>query len=596
VELRPYQQKALQAVVDAFKRGVHRQLLVMATGLGKTVVVAGLAAKSGWGPGKRLFGIMHREELIEQAIEKLRAQNPARTIDFEKAGHFADAASDIVLASVQTVGRGGGKRLERFPAGDFSKLWIDEVHHAPAKSYVTVMEHFGVAENPKTPKLLLGTTATPERLDKLGYDHLFDDVVFRYDLRDGIEDGWLADIACWRVKTNVDLSGVRVRAGEFVDGDLAKAVDVDRRNQIFTATYLERARGMRNIIFCVTKAHAQHVATLLEGERVPTAVIVEDTGSDERRDSIAKFRAGRIEALVNVSVLTEGFDVPEVEGIHLLRPTRSTALLLQMIGRGTRRTPTKERVNVFDYADDFEGKDLATVGKLFGLPERFDFAGKSVVEQVRTIEKLDEEFGGGLPESASLADLLAEIERVDPLNLYASVAKEPAKYSDLRWRRSKEDVYVLTWRSPQQSEVKGNKPWLAETRRFVGERNLWGVSERLEVEVNELGKWEVSLVAGEKKQRIDLHESLKEAVAWSDSWVRSERPHVVRLLDMGEAWTADPASEAQIAALERKGYPREKLVDANGFAKINKGQAALLMEKRVPNFLRQKRQDRPDPR
>jgi ATP-dependent helicase IRC3 len=590
--LRPYQEQALRAIVEGFKRGVHRQLLVMATGLGKTVVVSALAAKSQWGPGKRFFGIMHREELIAQAIERLRELNPDRRIDFEKAQHAADGAADIVLASVQTVGRMKGSRLAKFPPGDFSKLWIDEVHHAPARSYRTVMEHFGVAGNPATPKLLLGTTATPERLDRLGYDALFDDVVFRYDLRHGIEDGWLADLACYRVKTDVDLTDVKVRAGEFVESDLARVVDTGRRNQVFTATYLERARGGRNLIFCVNKAHAGHVAELLRGEGVKTGLVTEDTDPDERRGAIQSFRDGRIEALVNVTVLTEGFDVPEVDGVHLLRPTKSTALLLQMIGRGTRKSEKKERCVVYDYADSFEGKDLATVGRLFGLPDGFDFAGQSVLGQVREIEQLDEEFGGGLPDAASLADLLAEIERIDPLNLYATAAKEPSKYSDLRWRRSREDCYVLSWRSPERDAVRGDKPWLAETRRVVGERNLWGVSERLEVEVNELGKWEVVIVRDEEKRRIDLHESLRAAVEWADAWVRAERPHVVRLLDMAEAWTADPASEAQVAALVRKGYPKEKLVDPKGFAVITKGQAALLMEKKVPRFLR-KGQARP---
>ena len=584
--LRPYQEQALRAIVDGFKRGVHRQLLVMATGLGKTVVVAALASKSQWGPGRRMFGIMHREELIAQAVERLRELNPGRRIDFEKAQHEADAEADIVLASVQTVGRMKGSRLAKFPPGDFSKLWIDEVHHAPAKSYRTVMEHFGVAGNPATPKLLLGTTATPERLDRLGYDALFDDVVYRYDLRQGIEDGWLADLSCYRVKTDVDLTGVKVRAGEFVESDLARVVDTERRNQVFTATYVERARGGRNLVFCVNKAHANHVAELLRGEGVRTGLVTEDTDPEERRGSIKAFREGRIEAIVNVTVLTEGFDVPEVDGVHLLRPTKSSSLLLQMIGRGTRKSGAKERCVVYDYADSFLGKDLATVGKLFGLPDRFDFAGQSVLGQVREIEKLDEEFGGGLPDAASLADLLAEIERIDPLNLYASAAKEPSKHSDLRGRRSHEDCYVLSWRSPEREAVRGEKPWLAETRRVVGEKNLWGVAERLEVEANELGKWEVSLVAGEARRRVDLHESLKDAVEWADSWVRAERPHVVRLLDMAEAWTADPASDAQGMALVRKGYPKEKLVDERGMAMITKGQAALLMEKRVPRFLK----------
>ena len=148
------------------------------------------------------------------------------------------------------------------------------------------------------------------------------------------------------------------------------------------------------------------------------------------------FRAGRIFALVNVTVLTEGIDVPEVEAVHLLRPTRSTGLLLQMIGRGTRKAPGKDRCMVFDYADDFAGKDLLAVGRIFGLPPRFDCGGQSVLWQVREVERLQSEIGElPLDGCGSLEELRARLARIDPLQLYAAPPRQTAGSATMKWWR-----------------------------------------------------------------------------------------------------------------------------------------------------------------
>jgi ATP-dependent helicase IRC3 len=605
VRLRPYQVQAVEAVFSAFRRGVHRQLVVMATGLGKTVVVAAVAARSRWAPDRRFFGIMHREELIAQAREKLALQNPERSIGIEKARDRAPDGCDIVLASVQTVARGAAgragarpaNRLARFVPSAFSKVWIDEVHHAPARSYITVLDHLGLHDNPTTPKLLIGTTATPDRLDRMGYDRLFDDVVFRYGLREGISDGWLADLACYRVATDTDVSGVRVRAGEFVEAALARAVDTEPRNALCLDAYRRHARGVRNLVFCVTKDHARHVAALFEAAGVRVGLVVEDTPAPARRETIAAFRAGEIEVLVNVSILIEGFDVPEVEAIHLLRPTRSTALLMQMIGRGTRRVAGKDRCLVFDYADDFDEKDLVAVGTLFGLPGRFDFRGGEVLEQVRAIESLERELGSmPFTDLSSLEAVGAVLEAIDPLKLYASTAEETAEHSVLRWQRSGEDRYALSWRNRSRRELEAagrGTQWVAEEARAIAASELWGRSERLEVRVNELGTWEVVLSASPpgaaagpsagaacSSERLVLARDLPAALGRADAWIYHQRPHVVRLLDRTAAWNFHPASRAQIDALVRRGFPADRL------RSITKGQAAILMDKPVPGFLR----------
>lgn len=588
LKLRPYQEQAVKAILGAYKSGAHRQLICMATGLGKTILVGALAARSGWGPTRRFFGFMHREELIHQAQDKLGRMNPSRTMDYEKSDHRIEGEPDMVLASVQTLVRGKGKRLEKFPPEAFSKIWIDEVHHAPAKSYIAVLKHFGLYDNPQTPKLLLGTTATPERLDKLGYDRLFDDVVFRYGLREGMEDGWLSPLKCLRVETAVDLSGVRIRAGEFVERDLAEAVDREKRNRLCLRLYREHARGKRNLVFCVDKAHARHVAALFENARVPTACIVDDTPPEERRDALARFHEGTLSVLVNVTILTEGIDVPGVEAIHLLRPTCSTALLLQMIGRGTRAVPGKPHCLILDYADDFEGKNLASVGQIFGLAKKFDFKGRDVLEQVGQIEKVENELGG-LPvdEPESLGALKAALERLDPLEFYGRPPRAIEAVSDFWWSARGEERFKLFWRNRSREALEEwaeSAEWARWQMAVLGGEGLFGTTEQITVEMNQLGQWEVQHGMGRGGsgwvwERLFLEGRLSSAVRLAEQWVREKRPFLLRLLSRSAAWNYEPATKAQIEALQKKGYPRERLVTKSGHPLVTKGQATALITK-----------------
>ena len=588
VRLRPYQERACAAIFGAYKSGAHRQLICMATGLGKTILVGALAARSGWGAGRRFFGFMHREELIRQALDKLGRMNPARSMDYEKSGHHAEADADMILAGVQTLVRGKGKRLAKFPPEAFSKIWIDEVHHAPAKSYIQVLKHFQLYDNPKTPKLLLGTTATPERLDKLGYDHLFDDVVFRYGLREGMEDGWLVPLKCVRVETAVDLSSVRMRAGEFIERDLAEAVDREKRNRLCLQMYAEGARGKRNLVFCVNKAHARHTAALFEEAGVRVACIVDDTPPEERREALQRFHEGTLDVLVNVTVLTEGIDIPGVEAIHRLRPTCSTGLLLQMIGRGTRTAPGKAHCMIFDYADDFEGKNLAAVGPIFGLAQKFDFKGRDVLEQVRQIEKVENGLGG-LPvdEPESIEALKAALERLDPLQFYSRPPRAIEAFSDFWWSTRGAERFKLYWRNKSLGDLEGiagGAAWALRQIAMLKKDDLFDTSEQIIVTVNQLGQWEVQhgkgrTTVGWTWERLFLEKNLSSAVRNAEQWVREKRSFLVRLFSRSAPWNYEPATPAQIEALLRKGYPRERLVAKRGRPLLTKGQATALITK-----------------
>ena len=209
--LRPYQQEAIEAVESAVERGVRRPLLVLATGLGKTICFASLIARRG---GSALV-LAHRDELLRQAAEKIRMAHPelGMAVGFV-AGSKNDVHAPIVVGSVQTLTR--ENRLAQLP-GEFTTVVIDEGHHAASRSYGRILEHLS-----RSP-LVLGVTATPARSDG-GLGQVWDEIVYQYGVLDGIRNGYLADVCGIRVGLETRLDEVRQSGGDFDHDQLGKAL------------------------------------------------------------------------------------------------------------------------------------------------------------------------------------------------------------------------------------------------------------------------------------------------------------------------------------------------------------------------------------
>jgi superfamily II DNA or RNA helicase len=576
MELRPYQKDCLAACSDAERRGVTRQLVVMATGLGKRVLVCADVARRGL---PKTFGFMHRDELISQMSGTMMELNPAARIGIEKAESRADPQnSDIVLASVQTVGRADRMRLSRFPSDWPAYVFIDEAHHAPSKSYLEVISHFGFyGDEPRRDRILTAWTATPDRLDEMGYDKIFDDVVYRYGLREAIKDGWLADIRAWRLQSELDLARVRVVKGEFVDKDLEEAIDDSRMKEVAVATWAERCRGRRSLVFCVTKKHAHEVRDALERKGAKAAVVVEDTPRDERRDAIARFRAGELEVLTGCGIFLEGFDCPEIECIHILRPTRSRTCFVQMVGRGTRKTQTKSHVELYDYTAQVH--DICSIGQIFGLPDSWELDGQSVEEDARKVEQIEADLGLKADGAKDMPQLLGRIRerRVEMIRGALTDSGLPSRLAWIRPSQTKERWFI-SWRNEARDKLDKIPPTRRKAaERVIGEMNLWGVHERIEVFRNELGHYEAKLHrsgpdgSNTREGRLDGDRSLAKLVSRLDKLVIERRPHKERLLLKSSPWTRQPATPAQKDVLMRKGVP-EAIAAA-----LTKGEAGNLI-------------------
>lgn len=332
MQARPYQAECL-SIIENQPPGSY--LCNLATGLGKTWIFTHIPRKG------RVLVLAHREELVRQ---------PAKYYDCPVGFEIAAEKShgeEVVIASVQSLVR----RLERFSPDDFDMIITDECHHAAARTYRTIYDHF-------SPRLHIGFTATVARGDKIRLDTVFSKIIFQRDLRWGIKNGYLCDIFCKRIDIGYDLSAVHTRHGDYAPGELAQAMDGTA--DAIAQTYREHAVGA-TLIFAVNVEQCEEIA-----KRIPGAAVV--TGETRDRAAIIEaFTAGEIPCIVNCMVFTEGTDIPRVETVIVARPTQSESLYAQMVGRGLRLYPGKEKLTLIDCVGVTGKANLCTAPSLLGL-------------------------------------------------------------------------------------------------------------------------------------------------------------------------------------------------------------------------------------
>ena len=379
--LRPYQKEAVAAVLSARRDGTRRMVVCLPTGSGKTVIFSELARMA----RRPVLVLAHRRELVDQAREKLaHALADPSVVAVEQGGEAAAASARVVVASIRSLHE---ERLARLLAlRRFGLVIYDECHHAAAEDNKRVLASLG-AFQADWGGTLLGFTATPSRADGQGLDTIFERVVYSRSLSQMIDGGFLVPLRGYRVATAADLEGVTAGSGDFAVEELAEAVDIQDRNALVARTIQELARDRRTIVFCVTVRHAANLARALAAVGVPAGVVHGTLPPEERARVLAAFRAGRISAITNVGVLTEGFDDPGVSCVAMARPTRSDGLYAQCVGRGTRLSPGKKDCLVLDFVD-LSALSLVTLPTLAGLPRDLDLQGMDLRDAERAMQAL----------------------------------------------------------------------------------------------------------------------------------------------------------------------------------------------------------------
>ena len=331
MQLRGYQQQAIDDLRNAYRAGCRAPLLCLPTGGGKTIIFSAIASSAA-SRGNQVLILVHRRELLQQASRKLTDIGLDHGLI---AAGIPATDHPVRIASVQTLVR----RLSRMDWQP-SLIIIDEAHHASAGSWAAILDKWPDA-------FRLGVTATPCRLSGAGLGTAFDQLVLGPSVADLISAGFLSPARIYAPPVVADLTGLRRRAGDYAADQAATAMDRPTVTGDAIAHYQRLAPGQRAIAFCCSIDHASHVAASFNAAGIPAATLVGDT--PDRDAVVAAFDAGSVQILVTVDVVSEGFDIPAASCAILLRPTQSLGLYLQQVGRVLRPAPGKDHALVLDH-------------------------------------------------------------------------------------------------------------------------------------------------------------------------------------------------------------------------------------------------------
>ena len=326
LQLRPYQETLIQAVRNEFLQGRRHPCVVAPCGAGKTIIMAWLAQQTAVKGNSVMFAV-HRQELIEQSSRtfvKLGIQHGII------APGLPNLDEPIQIGSIFTVAR----RLSRMQPP--SVIIFDEAHHCKANTWIKVMEAFPNA-------YVIGLTATPARMGGQGLGDIFQSLLLGPSVKELIDWGNLSKFKYFAPPIKADLDGLRVKYGEYVRSEVSMRMDKSEIIGDVIAQYRKLADGKRAIAYCVSVAHSEHTAEMFRSAGISAQHIDGKTERGVRAAAIESFRRGEIKVLCNVDLISEGFDVPAMEAVLLLRPTQSLTLHIQQSMRPMR--PDAENPN-----------------------------------------------------------------------------------------------------------------------------------------------------------------------------------------------------------------------------------------------------------
>lgn len=375
IEPHDVQQQALDALDLTRKAGHTRGLVSLATGLGKTYL--GIFDTQAM-QSERILFIVHVEHILKQAKNSFESVVPTRAneMGFFTGKEKTHEGKSIVFSTIQTISR--EKNLAQFSPDHFDYVIIDESHHTAAESYKKVAEYF-------KPKFFLGLTATPDRMDKKDVlEYYGNNLVFEMSQTEAIKQGYLANLEYRGFKDNVDYSDIYYNGFRYDINDLNKSLMIEKRDRAVIEKFKELAHTKKTIAFCVSIDHAEWSASKFRGAGYDAVAIhskIEDknTGGAYQSASeiIEAFDKGKHQIVFVVDMLNEGIDIPDVECLLMLRPTESSTILTQQIGRGLRIAHNKSGVLVLDFIGNYKSSPqilpalgIGDIGELKEKPDK----------------------------------------------------------------------------------------------------------------------------------------------------------------------------------------------------------------------------------
>ena len=595
IELRGYQRETLDSIRSKYDQGINRLLSVQATGMGKTICAAHLPVAFPELMSYGMLFIVHTTELAYQAQETIQMVCPSLRVDLEKAEYSADPSAHVVVTSRQTLGRSSGRLEKLLRHRQFGIVVTDEAHHVkPGGTYDNILGPLGLGSDEDEggpvlpngmPRLSVGITATPNRNDRIGLSTFFSQVASNFDLRYGIENGYLCDIRALRVDTDAHIEDVGESAGDFKVGELSQATNTDSRNGVIVNAWDQYVQEP-SIAFCVDVAHAHDLAATFRDAGISSVAVDGKTPKERRKEIIDQYQRGVVQVITNCQVLTEGFNAPGTHAILMARPTKSTPLYIQMLGRGTRTMPPsignmdsredrlgaiaeseKPHMTLLDFEDIAGKHDIVRAPDLFGLSSGLDTGDEGAEPQRMvqdTLERVEEliEENPYKEEQIRNADTFEEMEvAASEITVFdlAETSRDIEEISDYRWMKMGVGSYQLSVPADRQFDVR--------------------------LDENDLGKWECKIhfptqfvgegrdrtkVEGETFERDEAYDTLEEAIQDMDRRVKDEHSDQDLIMQHTASWHNDEASRGQKKFLDRLGvdYP----------AGISKGDASALID------------------
>ena len=353
--LRNYQSQCIDAIIKAVDKGYYRQIVSMPVGSGKTFTFAHLIRNLSPLSNKKTLILAHRMELLLQAAKTCKSILPKANIQIDQGSKRANVnKADIVVASVQSLISPKTMRLNGYDPDDFKLIVVDECHHSVAPSYKKIFTHFGYFNDEKECKIpLIGFTATPSRDDHKQLGEIYEHLTYHKDIVDLIKDGHLCNVSIVSLKSKLIIDAkTNAAKSDFSKMQLQYSVNTKERNNFIVQSYFDHAIDRKStLVFAVDIEHVTTLVSLFKSRKIDAKGISSKTDLDVRKQIISDFRQQLFPVLINCAILTEGTDIPNIDCLIMARPTLSSVLHQQMLGRGLRNAPNKKDCKVIDVVD-----------------------------------------------------------------------------------------------------------------------------------------------------------------------------------------------------------------------------------------------------
>ena len=518
--LRPYQEVAINDAADALDK--HGNTLVVApTGAGKTIMLSALVGKRR-DVSKDVLILQHRDELVSQNSTKFQRVNPELSASYVNASQ-KDWGGDAVFAMVQTLSR--ENNLEQMPKVDL--IVVDEAHHTIADTYQRIIK---AAKKANEGVQIVGFTATPNRGDKKGLRDVFNNCSHQIEIGTLIREGFLVPPKFFVVDVGVrdELNNVRKTVTDFDMSEVEAIMNKRAINEKIVEEWLHKAGERKTIVFCSTIQHATDLCKTFVNYGVSADMVTGDTPKDDRKHILDELSNGNTQVVVNVAVLTEGFDAPPVSCVVLTRPCSFKATMVQMIGRGLRTVDQEEFPGVIKtdcIVMDF-GTSVLTHGE---IDEKANLDGGETEGQGP--EKQCSACGAWNPTAAKECQVCGEPFESEEVG---SGEKDPLEHFQMT------EIDLMS-RSPfRWVDLFGNEACLAATgfNCFA----LIAEVEETSIAIVKKTNGKVLLISvGTKKQAIAAADDYMRQHETGDSAKKTKR------------WLNDPVSDKQRSALSRQG-------------------------------------------